>query len=191
MEQTLLVSGSKKGQEALARLLKSYAYSGVSVASSGAEARRMLLTRPYGLVLINSPLSDEQGDALAMDTASAYSSGVVLITKSEVAELWASKVEPEGVLVVAKPLQQRELFRAIHLVCAAGARLAALKQENLRLKQKLDEVRLVSRAKCILIQQQNMTEEEAHRFLEKSAMDKRCTRKELAMELIRAHEYGD
>ena len=50
------------------------------------------------------------------------------------------------------------------------------------------EIRLVDRAKCILIQYLDMTEKEAHRHIEKLAMDKRKTRREIAESILRSYE---
>lgn len=45
-----------------------------------------------------------------------------------------------------------------------------LKSENERLQEKIAEIRLVDRAKCALIQYADMTEPQAHRYIEKQAM---------------------
>ena len=67
--------------------------------------------------------------------------------------------------------------------------ICALHQENAKLRTKLEELRYVSRAKCLLIVKQQMTEETAHRYIEKNAMDTRRTRKDVAMEIIAKYEY--
>ena len=51
-----------------------------------------------------------------------------------------------------------------------------------------EEIRLVDRAKCVLIQVLSMTEPQAHRYLEKEAMDRRVTRREVAEQVLRTYE---
>ena len=63
-----------------------------------------------------------------------------------------------------------------------------LKKENSKLRGKIEEIRLVDRAKCLLIQYLDMTEPEAHRAIEKEAMDRRVTRKEIAKEIVSRYE---
>ena len=46
------------------------------------------------------------------------------------------------------------------------------------------EIRIVNLAKWLLIQQQGMTEAEAHRFIEKQAMDRCVKRKAIAEEIV-------
>ena len=63
-----------------------------------------------------------------------------------------------------------------------------LKNENARLQNQIEEIKLVDRAKCALIQYRHLTEQEAHYFLEKQAMDQRSTRRQVAQEIIRTYE---
>ena len=58
----------------------------------------------------------------------------------------------------------------------------------MRLQDKIEEIRLVSRAKCVLIEVLGMTEPQAHRYLEKQAMDLRCTRREVAQGVLSTYE---
>ena len=63
-----------------------------------------------------------------------------------------------------------------------------LKKENNKLLQKIEDIRMIDRAKCILIQYLNMTGAEAHRYIEKQAMDMRSTRKVVAEGILRTYE---
>ena len=67
-------------------------------------------------------------------------------------------------------------------------RLRGLRQENARLQEKIAQVRLVSRAKCCLIEREGMTEADAHRLIEKRAMDTRMSRGEVAQEILEDEE---
>ena len=67
-------------------------------------------------------------------------------------------------------------------------RMLGLRDENVQLQKKIEEIRLVDRAKCVLIQVLSMTEPQAHRYLEKEAMDRRVTRREVAEQVLRTYE---
>ena len=56
------------------------------------------------------------------------------------------------------------------------------------LEEKMDEIRLVNRAKWILISRLSMTEEDAHRYIEKRAMNQCVSKKEIALDLIKTYE---
>ena len=87
-------------------------------------------------------------------------------------------------LVVAKPLNRAALLQAIRMGKAMHGRMMHMKAENDKLQKKLEELRCVSRAKCILIEREQYTEEQAHRYIEKLAMDTRRNRREVAMEIL-------
>ena len=52
----------------------------------------------------------------------------------------------------------------------------------------MEEMRLVSRAKLILVQRFQMTEKDAHRFIEKNAMDRCVSRRVIAERIIRTYQ---
>jgi len=60
--------------------------------------------------------------------------------------------------------------------------------ENIKPQNKIEEVRLIDRAKSVLIQYLKLTEPQAHRFIEKRAMDMRMTRKEVAESILKTYE---
>ena len=49
-------------------------------------------------------------------------------------------------------------------------------------------IRLVDRATCVLIQYSDFTEQQAHRYIEKKAMDQRVSRREVAEDILRIYE---
>ena len=63
-----------------------------------------------------------------------------------------------------------------------------LKFQNQKLQNKLEEIRLINRAKCVLIQYLNMTEQQAHRYIEKQSMDLRQSRVVTAESILKTYE---
>ena len=183
-ERTLLISGSEKGLDAIINFLKGCGYAAVSVVSSGDEARRMLQQDTFSLIVLNTPLKDEFGYQLSLQLTQNTCSGVVMLCKADMAEEMANKTISYGVLVVAKPLNRAALLQAIRMGKAMHGRMMHMKAENDKLQKKLEELRCVSRAKCILIEREQYAEEQAHRYIEKLAMDTRRNRREVAMEIL-------
>lgn len=60
-------------------------------------------------------------------------------------------------------------------------------EENRKLRRKLAEQTVVSRAKCLLIEFAHMTEEQAHKYIEKQAMDSRSSKEDIASEIVRTY----
>lgn len=94
----------------------------------------------------------------------------------------------KGAAVLSFPVHPAELLQALRLCGQISSRVRALGDENERLKTELCDMKLIDRAKCALVQYLGMTEKEAHRFLEKQAMDGRRPRREVALEILKAYE---
>ena len=157
-------------------------------ASSGAEARRMLVDGSFDLILINTPLPDEFGHEVCINAVEKTDAGVVFLVKAAQAEQLLGPLSEQGVLLLSKPFSTSLFVQAMHMAAAGNHRLLRARQENARLQEKIAQVRLVSRAKCCLVEHEHMTEAEAHRYIEKQAMDTRRDRTEIAQEVLENYE---
>ena len=70
---------------------------------------------------------------------------------------------------------------------AVHYKVRALSSQTIKLKAKMDEIRIANRAKMLLMQNLNMSEQEAHRYLEKEAMNRGMKRTALAEEIIKTY----
>lgn len=188
MDSALIASGSDKGIELISQLLSASNKTQITSVKSSSEARRLLISMNYDVVVINAPLSDEFGDNLAVTVTEISPSGVILIVKNDMADDISNKVEDYGVLIVSKPIIRQVFEQALKLAIASRKRILVLKNENISLQQKINEMRLITRAKCVMIQYLNMTETQAHRFIEKQAMDMRTTKQEIAENILKTYE---
>ena len=185
MERILLVSATEKSRTMLSQFLTSCGVQAQHApASSGAEARRMLVDGLFDLVLVNTPLPDEFGQDMAQQAANDTLSGVILLAKAEIADSVAEKVEDDGVFVVPKPLSRVLFMQALRMTRAARSRLNGLQNENRRLQKRIEDIRLVDRAKCLLIECCGMSEPEAHSYIEQQAMNRRCPKRDIAQGII-------
>ena len=73
------------------------------------------------------------------------------------------------------------------MMSAVHRRLANAIPQAERMQQKLKDIRVIDKAKCLLIQYERLTEEEAHRAIEKQAMDRRVSRREVAERILEAY----
>lgn len=186
--RTLVVSSSEKTTAFVRRLLAAATFQPLDAASSAGDARRLTLNTAYDLILINAPLSDETGLDLACDAVANSGAGVLLLTREENFDVVASRVTPQGVLTVSKPATGQTVFQAVCLLCATRERLRVMERRNRSLQDRMEEIRLVNRAKWTLIEYLNMSEAEAHRFLEKQAMDMRISKRQAAENILRTYE---
>ncbi|ABN51444.1 MAG TPA: ANTAR domain-containing protein [Hungateiclostridium thermocellum] len=189
MDSILIVSSSLKVSSTLEELLKfNSSYNEIVMARNAGEAKRILLDRDFDLCIINTPLTDEFGTNLAINIANRETSQVMLIVKSELEDEISDKVEDYGIFVVAKPVNRQLFWSALKLISVSHNRMKGLKKQNEQLQKKIEDIKFVDRAKCVLIEYLKMSEAEAHRFIEKQAMDLRVTKREIASRILKTYE---
>ena len=169
MGRALIVSAGASSNEYISARLTELGYARPIIVPSAAEARRRMLESDFELIVVNSPLPDEFGHELCADAVEKTDAGVIFLAKAAAAEQLLTPLSEEGVLLVTKPFSNTFFLQAIHMAAASNHRLLLLRQENQRMQEKLAQVRLVSRAKCCLIELGHMTEAEAHRYIEKKS----------------------
>ena len=188
LDSVLIVSSSKKAKEFFIEVLSQNSYGEIVTVTNGGEARRLLVERDFDLCIINSPLIDEFGDEFAKDIVSSSIGQVIIVVRNDIYDEISEKVEEYGIITIAKPMNRTIFWSALKIANATYNKIYKLKKENNKLLQKIEDIRMIDRAKCILIQYLNMTESESHRYIEKQAMDMRTTRKTIAEGILRTYE---
>lgn len=188
LQSVLIVSAAPKPVEFIRSVLPHGEFSPILTAANAGQAKRLLLDTPVDIVIINAPLSDEYGNRLAVDIVNNYSAGVLILVKPELYEQVAYKMEHYGILTLTKALDRQTLYQTVKLLSATGNKMRQIEENSRRLENKLHEMKAVSRAKGLLIEREGMSEEEAHRYIEKQAMD-RCVKKiDIAKQIIKKYE---
>ena len=183
-ENILLAAGTEKGRALLQSLMPPGPSGHVRVAAGGMEARRVFAEAEWDVVIINTPLGDESGLELAIELAHQSAAGVLLLVRADAAEAVAMRLRDDGVLVISKPVAKPLFDQALGFALAMRGRLMSVHAEQARLEKKMEELRVISRAKCLLIERMGFSEDQAHRHLEKLAMDTRQTRLAVAREVL-------
>jgi len=185
-ENALIVSRTKKSIDFFTEMLNAASMKPLAVLESAGEARRLLGERDIDLVIIDSPLRDEMGEDLAQHVASRDLSQVILVVSGEHLDAVAAVCEEDGVLVLSRPLNKSFFWSALKLAGATHRRLKRIQAENDKLKRQLEDIRIIHRAKCQLIFHHKISEQQAHRLIEKRAMDARTTRRIIAEGILKS-----
>ena len=178
----LIVSSSDRFALLVKRSLKNYIT--IDTAKSSSLARRYILEKDYALVVIDSPLPDETGEALALDITERRDASVMLVAPEEISGFVMENAADHGILVVRKPAPAGQIDKAIRFLTAVQNKMVRLKQKTRKVEEKLEESRAVSRAKLLLVEKKGFTEETAHKFIGKQAMNRRVSRKRIARRII-------
>jgi len=187
MENALIVSCTGKTTALFTEMLNEVSVNQITVLKSAGEARRILFEQDFDLVIVNSPLADESGESLSRHIVSKSWTQVILAVQSEDFDAVSAICEDDGVLTISRPVNKEVFWLALSLAKSARNRIKRILAENERLKQKIEDIRVIDRAKLLLISYLNLSEQEAHRFIEKQAMDLRASKRAIAEGILKTY----
>ena len=149
------------------------------------EARRLSTERTFNIIIADS--GDGYDTDFAINVADSYSTILLLVPNEHFDEI-SYRVEGYGILTVTKPFEPFYFYNMIKVAIAVQYKVQILSSQTTKLKVKMEEIKQVNRAKMLLMQNMSMSEQEAHRFIEKDAMDRGMKRIAVADEIIK--RYG-
>lgn len=178
----LIVSSSEQFTSCVKKSLVGFI--NIDVGKSVAHARRAILERDYDLVVINGPLPDEFGEEFALDVSDKTNSSVLLSVPREVYVDVAEHVTDQGIFTLSNPTDKIHVQRAVRFLVACQNRIKKIEKKVAAIENKMEELRIVSRAKILLMEKKNLTEDEAHRYIGKLAMDNGVTKRSIADRIV-------
>lgn len=180
----LVISSAEKFNTTMKDLLSSERYSPVKFKTDVNSANRELLERKYDFIIINSPIHNDDGIRLAIELSASKSTAILLMVKDEFYLTAFERVSPFGIFTMPKPTTKQILTLALDFMASMNERLSRLEKKTISLEDRMQEIRILNRAKWILIEKFKMSEEEAHKVIEKRAMNGSITKREVAEEII-------
>lgn len=166
----------------LVEMLSESGYEIVAQASNGAEAIELVEMHKPDLAImdINMPIMD----GLTAAEKIVNSTPVLMLTAFSQRDL-VMKASEIGVMgYVVKPFTINDLIPAMEVATSRFRVMSELTKEIADLSQKLEVRKLVDKAKGILMKALNLSEAEAFSWIQKTAMDRRLTMKEVAEAVI-------
>jgi AmiR/NasT family two-component response regulator len=154
------------------------------------DAEMLLDTHRPDVAIFAVGLADGDGIEAARRAAGACRCPVVLLTSHTDAEISGRAMEAGVLGFLAKPLRPAELGPALDVAVSRFRELAAVREENEALRRQLEARKLVARAKGMLIERFGLSEPEAYRQLQKTAMDTRRPMAEVARALLVSEPPG-
>ena len=171
--------------------------SGIAAALDGAGAELTLCftdeqaeredMRGYDAVITSTPLRSEFGLNYVAGLAKRTNAVLIVLAKADIADDVQNRIKFTGAFVLARPFTKSALMQTIRVAQLAKESISRLEEEKTRLTQRLDDVRVIDRAKCCLIEYLNLTENQAHRHIQKLAMDMRRPQREVAEDILRTY----
>lgn len=188
MSSALIITTSEKNGQNLTDLLKQRRYNEILTAEKGKDARELILARAFDLLVVEIPLADESGQELAiMAAVKSVTCQVIVLCETDFPREAVEMMKEYGIFSMTKPLDQEVFYSALDMMDAVCVRMGRFRRENTKLQKKIEDIRLVNRAKMTLMGHLNMSEPEAHRYIEKQAMDLQVTRREVSEKILKTY----
>lgn len=148
------------------------------------EARRLAAEHSFNIIIADS--GDGYDTDFAINVADSYSTILLLVPNEHFDEI-SYRVEGYGILTITKPFEPFYLYNMMKIAIAVQYKVQVLSSQTTKLKVKMEEIKQVNRAKMLLMQNMNMSEQEAHRYIEKEAMDRGMKKTAISEEIIKTY----
>lgn len=170
----------------LREMLEDAGHEVVGEAINGRKAVELTRMHRPDLVIMDIKMPDMDGITAARKISEEKLAPVLLLTAFSQPEI-VEKAKDSGVLgYLVKPVQESNLFPAMEIALSRWEEMQGLEQELAGLKDSLETRKLVDRAKGILMAAHKLSEQEAYRRIQRYAMTKRLSIKEVAEAIVRA-----
>lgn len=182
--RVLLISPSENFLSSIKALLSDFVCSQFCTERSISSAKRRLAESSFDFILLNLPPNAENAYRFSVDLCREKSSVVLMFVPAQEYDAAFHHAAAQGIYLLPKPVSRSMVTQAFDWMVTTHERLRKMEKKTLSVEEKMQEIRMVNRAKWLLIEQMNMTEAEAHRYIEKRAMDRCVSRREIAEEII-------
>jgi response regulator NasT len=175
--------------EAIIRLdlketLEEEGYEVVGETGRGDEAVQLVKEQQPDLAILDVKMPGMDGLTAAGQITADKQAAVLILTAFSQRDLIEKARDAGALAYLVKPFQKSELIPAVEVALGRFQEMKALADENLSLSDQLETRKVVDRAKGKLMDNHEMTEADAFRFLQKTAMDTRSTLKQVAQDVI-------
>jgi response regulator NasT len=188
--RVLIVDDHAQSRAAVAEVVGCQGGVVVGNGSRAEDAVRLVEKHRPDVLLMAVGLPDGDGVEAARRVMQTLPCAIVLLTSHADPEVAARAVEAGVLGFLVKPLRSAELGPALDVAVTRFCELEAMRDENEALKRKLESRKLVDRAKGLLMTRMGLSEPEAFRRIQKTAMDSRRTMADVAQALLLADGAG-
>lgn len=184
----MLVSASEAQTKRISALLTRARIVPFEHADSARQALEQFDAGGIDGVLIAEPVTGSSGQELALQLKKRRCMAVLLLAEPTHADAAAALLEQSGVLVLPNDAPEALIVQTIRLLAAVRIQLEQMQHKTEKLEAKVADIRIINRAKLLLVQHLQMTETEAHKYIEKQAMNTSKPRRTIAENIIRTYE---
>lgn len=175
----------------LAEMLVEEGYEVVGEAGDGESAVKLAEELKPDLVILDIKMPIMDGLAAAERIAGARIAPVIILTAFSQRDLVERARAAGAMAYLVKPFQKSDLVPAVEIALSRYSEIAALEAEVAGLNDRLEIRKAVERAKGALMTTYGMTEPQAFKWIQRTAMDHRMTMKEVAERILAETAGGE
>ena len=169
----------------LRELLEEEGYEVVGEAGRGDHAVELVAQLVPDVVILDVKMPGMDGIEAARQIAESASCAILMLTAFSQREIVEQARDAGALAYLVKPFQKSDVVPAIELAVARFRELRALIAENESLNDRLEARKSIDRAKGVLIDRHAMTEADAFGFIQRTAMSRRDTMRNVAEAIVR------
>jgi AmiR/NasT family two-component response regulator len=168
----------------LKEMLEEEGYSVVAEVGDGQQAVDQATALRPDLVILDIQMPVLDGLSAAEQIAGARIAPVIVLTAFSQRELVERARDAGAMAYLVKPFSKNDLVPAIEVARARFTEMSALDSEVKTLEERLETRKVIEKAKGVLMTDQGMTEAEAFRWIQRTAMNQRTSMKALAESIL-------
>ncbi len=157
-------------------------------AGSYNEALSQAALNRYDALIINDAAAGKRELFELRNAFARFNADIIFIKNGLFLEEESKELEETGIVSLKKADAQICLAYILSTLKVCRKRIAGLQHQNLGLKKKIDDIKVLNRAKLLLIQNLGYTEKQAHKYIENQAMNLQLTIRNVAMNILKTYE---
>ncbi len=164
----------------LKALLQEHGFQEIIEGSDGEEAVSMALSRFPDIAVLDISMPKKDGITAAVEIRKRLKIPIIFLTACHDPDVVERAVKAGIAAFLTKPVRPEELWPAIELAFAHNEQIERLKEQVDDLKETLETRKVIEKAKGLLMKNHDLGEAEAFRRMQKLAMDKRKSLRQIA-----------
>ncbi|MBA2324746.1 MAG: response regulator [Actinomycetota bacterium] len=168
----------------LAEMLREEGYQVIAESGDGESAIELARDLRPNLVIMDIKMPKVDGISAAAVIVKERIAPVVMLTAFSQRDLIEQARDAGAMAYLVKPFARHELVPAIELSVSRFAEMRALEDEVVTLTDRLETRKIIDRAKGLLMTNNGMTEPQAFRWIQRTAMDRRSTMRVVADAIV-------
>jgi len=188
--RVVIIDDSARSRVALGAAIKGFGCEIAGEGVNGSEAIRLAQELRPDVLFLAVGLPEMDGLTAAAQILEAHPLPIIILSSHLDPDLIQRAKEAGVMAYLAKPLREEELLPTIELAVSRFEEFTALRKENEDLKRTLEGRKLIERAKGVLMERENISEQQAFARIQKASMNTRRSMAEIAQAILLSEEVA-